>query len=113
MRPPSKGRGKGQRDHLHTGKYSDRLGFARRSEFWREHTAMSLTSHREALSIGAIHHFLKRQGVHKGLDQLTEIVVRRMKQGECNIRVKYVNGKAVILSDRAAEQTYIPKSLMR
>jgi hypothetical protein len=66
---------------------------------------MSLTSHREALSIGAIHHFLKRQGVREGLKPLTEIIIRRMKQGEGNIRLVHVKGKPVIFSDRAREES--------
>jgi hypothetical protein len=74
---------------------------------------MSLKSHREALSIGAIHHFLKTQGVQSQLGELTEIVLQRMKLGQCNIRLKFVNSKPVVLSDQAAEQSPVRMGSLR
>jgi 2-iminoacetate synthase ThiH len=71
---------------------------------------MSLTSHREALTIGAIHHFLRTQGVQKEIGDLTEIVLQRMRQGQCNIRVTYVKGKPAILSDRAGEESPLKRA---
>jgi hypothetical protein len=74
---------------------------------------MSLKSHREALSIGAIHHFLKTQGVRNEISQLTDIVLQRMRQGQCNFRVQFMNGKPLVLSDQAAEQTPARKGMMQ
>jgi hypothetical protein len=70
---------------------------------------MSLKSHREALSIGAIHHWLRTEYRGRVAEQqfgkLADIVKHRVDLGQCNIRLKFVNSKPVVLSDQAAEQS--------
>jgi hypothetical protein len=76
---------------------------------------MSLKNHREALSVGAIHHWLQTEYRGRVKEHqrgaLADVIVQRIKLDECNIRLTFVNGKPVVLSDRAAEQA--PKGLMQ
>lgn len=77
---------------------------------------MSITCHRNALSVGAIHHWLKTEYRGRVKEQqmgvLTDVIVQRIKLDQCNIRLKFVNGKPVVFSDRAAEQPPTRKGLM-
>jgi hypothetical protein len=93
------------------------MGFARYTELRGHRTAMSLTSHRKALSMGAIHHWLRTE--YRGrvpeqqMGKLADIVKHRINLGQCNIRLKFVNSKPVVLSDRTAEEVPTRKGVLQ